>query len=798
MATPTPIAKVSIGKSGYGAAHMSYITRLSALDPERSERASGREQQPDQPSLLATDGRGQAEPTVRETLAETLDERTLDKGKEHGAADLQAADPIWTWNAPSFLTGEEYGTRRDLRSNAASRGGGGVAVSDVRDKLTLNEKVQNVKDYFGSLEDYERRKGGRTHYRIILSFDVPATNQQIRDLTNRFLERAFPKSIAFGAIHRDTEHPHVHLYLNSRQYDGRRIQLKNNDFKTIDEKWATIYAGFAGDRSVYLEYLRKKEETRAWKIAAAEAYRKGEPIPPKPERDNDRRERLAEQRLSAERSQARAEGLQPGARPQAVAISRPASEKETSRLLAKEEVAREMLAHLIRTDAPDKEIKWAARSAQEFSAVLDKTRESRKEMGRERMPLVVYTTEEWKQIKECGRSVDTVVKDEHAAARLQSQRVIAGAELKDAQGKAEAFQASRHFWKFDVEGWDTRLSLKEVEQAIKTKSEERLRLYNFIRPGRRETIRGQIEYLNDVKKEIQKELAGRELAIGRNLGAAQLRYQTAAKQVENSEQARSAQGKEMPPPEYRKEELAKMGTIASRNRDAQLLGYVYDQVRDKLLENPSQEALSRAKGRSVMARMDMFKQAERFRAAAQFADFRQLPRKDEQRLDNTKSIREVSPKNALETIIRHFTDTPEQKTEAKELTDIAGHELRRAEELSIKAKDYSVAVDRILDDYCRSAGASPRQIAPMLNVEEIGQVREFSDKLSIFSSVKKEFTEAARLAELALQRTEATQLARESVDALTHDLSVRSTQQSPTQAPQSIERSDPDSSSRGR
>jgi hypothetical protein len=797
MATPTPIAKVSIGKSGYGAAHASYITRLSALDPERSEGANGREKEPDQPSLLTTDERGKTEPSVRETLAETLNERALDEEKEHGGGDMHRADPIWTWNAPWFLTGEEYGTSQDLRSNAASRAGD-VAVPGVRDKLTLNEKVQNVKEYFGSLEDYERRKGGRTHYRIILSFDVPATNQQIRDLTNKFLEAAFPKSIAFGAIHRDTEHPHVHLYLNSRQYDGKRIQLKNNEFKTIDEKWATIYAGFAGDRSVYLEYMRKKEETRAWKIAAAEAYRKGEAIRPKPERDNDRREKLAEQRLSAERSQARDEGLQPGARPQALAISRPASEKETSRLLAKEEVAREQLAHLIRTDAPDKEIKWAARSAQEFSAVLDKTRESRKEMGRERMPQVVYTTGEWKQIKECGRSLELPVRDDHAAARLQSQRVIAGAELKDAQGKAEAFQASRHFWKFDVEGWDTRLSLKEVEQAIKTKSEERLKLYNFLRPGRRETIRGQIEYLNDVKKEIQKELAGKELAIDKNLGAAQLRYETAASQVENSEQARSAQGKQMPPPEYRREELAKMGAIAGRNRDAQLLGYVYDQVRDKLLDNPSQEALSRAKGRSIMARMDMFKQAERFRAAAQFADFRQLPRKDEHGADHSKSLREVFPKNALETIIRHFTDTPEQKRESRELTNIAGQQLKRAEDLSIKTRDYSAGVDRILDDYCRSARVSPRQVAPMLNADEIGELREFSDRLSFFSSIRKEFMDAASVAELGLQQREAARAAKEPAQNHTYDLSGRPQEQSPSHATPSTERSDRDSSSRGR
>ena len=340
--------------------------------------------------------------------------------------------------------------------------------SNASEKLTLKEKTENLRLYFGSLEDYERRKGGRTHYRIILSFDVPATNQQIRDLTNNFLEQAFPKAIAFGAIHRDTDHPHVHLYLNSRQTDGRRIQLKNNEFKTIDEKWSKIYTDFAGDKSAHVEYLRKKEETKQWKIAAAEAYRKGEPIPPKPERDNDRRERLAEQRLSAQRSDARDRGKQLESRPQAEPVIRPASEKETSRLLAKIEVAREQLAHLIRTDAPEAD----QISGEDCSRLRHGPRQDRcrgKEIGREKLPQVVYTTEEWKQLKEYRASTDIPVKEDRAAARLQANCVLAGAEMKDAQAKAEAFQVSRHFWKFDVEGWEKGLSLKEVEQAIKAR-----------------------------------------------------------------------------------------------------------------------------------------------------------------------------------------------------------------------------------------------------------------------------------------------------------------------------------------
>src|SRR4029077_7528554 len=120
--------------------------------------------------------------------------------------------------------------------------------------------------------------------------------------------------------------------------------------------------------------------------------------------------RLAEQRLSAQRSQARDGGKQLSDRPEAQPVMRPGSEKETSRLLAKAEVAREELAHLIRSEAAATRVKWAARTAHEFAVALEKTLAARREMGKENLPQVVYTTEEWKQLKEYAKTRDLAVK----------------------------------------------------------------------------------------------------------------------------------------------------------------------------------------------------------------------------------------------------------------------------------------------------------------------------------------------------------------------------------------------------
>lgn len=783
-------AKFRVGTPGSGAAHASYITRASALEPNYDkDHGSQLDLNLDDVSVAAA-------------LDDHLNDRALDQTE-----DTNEADPVWTWNAPSHLTGDDHGIQQGNTGHPIYN----IAAHDTpsKSKMTasstsrsraerLRDKVTNLRTYFGYKEQFEKAKGGRTHYRVILSFDVPATNEQIRGLTNQFLKDTFPKAIGFAAIHRDTDHPHAHVYLHARQIDGRKIYLSRDAYRTIDENWAKIYSQFAGDRSIYVQHLRKKEETQQWKIAAAEAYRRGEPIPPKPERDNDRRERLAEQRLSAQRSEARDRGMQLESRPKAEPVSRPASEKETSRLLAKADIAKEQLAHHIRTDAPDAQIKSAARIAHEFTAALNKTLAARNEMGRERPPQLVYTTEEWKQLKEYRTSRELPVRDDSVAGRLQAGRVLAGAELKDAQGKAEAFQASRHFWKFEVEGWDRRLSLKEVEQAIKTKAAERFKLYNFLRPSKREMIQGQIDYLQDVKKDIQTQLAAKELAINRSLGASEVRYQIASNQVEQAEKTRAAEGKGMPSPIHQKDELAKMDDIANRNTDAPLLRYVYEQVKDKLLANPSPEALSKVKGCSVMAKLDMIKEMGRLDAARRFGEFRQLPLKDDRGRDYTKSVREVSPRNALETVIRHFTDSAGQKREQKELSDALRQQLTRAEDQYIKARDFSAVVDRIHGDHCRAAGVSPRQVTPSLDSQQIAELREFAEKLPCLNTTRMEFSDAARQAERTLQEREATWSGRQSEPVPTHDRATHLRDTSPNTPQPNTERVDRDTYSRGR
>jgi len=473
---------------------------------------------------------------------------------------------------------------------------------------------------------------------------------------------------------------------------------------------------------------------------------------------------------------------------------RPGSEKETSRLLAKAEVAREELAHLIRTEAPATQVKWAARTAHEFAVALEKTLAARKEMGKEKAPHVVYTTGEWKQLKEYAKTRDMAVKDDRAAARLQSTRVFAGAEQKDAQAKVDAFQTRRHFWKFHVEGFG-KVSLREIEQKIKTETEDKFKLYNFLRPSKREAIQLRIEFLQETKRDIQKEIASAERPARNNLASSQLKYETASKLVEYAEKARAQQGSEMPLPVFERSELAKMSEIANRNKDAKLLEFVYHEVKDSLLANPTPSTLSEVKGKALTARMDMLKAADRLKATIEYGDYRQLPVTDAQGLTYTTSVREIEPKGALETLIRHFTDSPEKKRERHAVADARAEQLRMAHMQSRDARDYSVIRDRIAQDFYHAAGVREKAVAPTLGHEQIAELNKYADSLPFFSTDRKEFREATKMAGENLLRIETLEAARkESAPLRGHDFSVRGIEQSrPDTSATKTERSDRDS-----
>src|SRR5262249_21790768 len=121
--------------------------------------------------------------------------------------------------------------------------------------------------------------------------------------------------------------------------------------------------------------------------------------------------------------------------------------------------------------------------------------------------------------------------DEHVTGRLVAQQNIAAAELMDSQRKAEAFEARLHLWKVELEGQDSKLSLRDIEKAIDQKKAERLKLFNFMKPSKSEAIESHNDHLGSTKKEVQEKLSARAEMIDGDVKTAALWRETASKQL---------------------------------------------------------------------------------------------------------------------------------------------------------------------------------------------------------------------------------------------------------------------------
>jgi hypothetical protein len=212
------------------------------------------------------------------------------------------------------------------RGAATGRDRDAVLTRNYPDEVREAEEYRDLRDqleeYCAQQEAHElsrpRRGGGetRTHYRGMLSFEGKVETGQARGLAEEYLEREFPEARAIAAVHQDTEHTHVHLHVQARDVDDRKLHFDRGAYGRLDEAWAELYAREFG-REKLDEHLAKKAETREWKRDYAQARANGHEPPAAPDRaayrakpgELDGRE---ERGYGAE--QARAGGDQRGAR----------------------------------------------------------------------------------------------------------------------------------------------------------------------------------------------------------------------------------------------------------------------------------------------------------------------------------------------------------------------------------------------------------------------------------------------------------------------------------------------------
>ncbi|NBB87153.1 MAG: hypothetical protein GVY12_13175 [Bacteroidetes bacterium] len=123
----------------------------------------------------------------------------------------------------------------------------------------------------------------RTFYRVVLSYKESLSTTKVLDDAARWLSGAFPEARALGAVHKNTERPHIHLFLSARQVTGKKIHYHRREFEQLLRSWSAVYEarldrrmrrGFAPIRGTPLS--KKLDETRALRQALRESYERGE------------------------------------------------------------------------------------------------------------------------------------------------------------------------------------------------------------------------------------------------------------------------------------------------------------------------------------------------------------------------------------------------------------------------------------------------------------------------------------------------------------------------------------------
>jgi len=85
-------------------------------------------------------------------------------------------------------------------------------------------------------------RGNRRDYRVILSFEKEVSSDKALAMAKEFLDKShFRNNPALLAVHRNTEHIHVHILMAARKLDGLKLDMNRSMYESFDKLCAKIY-----------------------------------------------------------------------------------------------------------------------------------------------------------------------------------------------------------------------------------------------------------------------------------------------------------------------------------------------------------------------------------------------------------------------------------------------------------------------------------------------------------------------------------------------------------------------------
>jgi hypothetical protein len=78
----------------------------------------------------------------------------------------------------------------------------------------------------------------RNHQRMELSFISETNPQRALEIAESFVKRKFPEARAILAAHTNTKNLHVHVWLDNRTINNKKVHLSNSQYKNLGDHWA--------------------------------------------------------------------------------------------------------------------------------------------------------------------------------------------------------------------------------------------------------------------------------------------------------------------------------------------------------------------------------------------------------------------------------------------------------------------------------------------------------------------------------------------------------------------------------
>jgi hypothetical protein len=105
------------------------------------------------------------------------------------------------------------------------------------DSKTAALSYAERREWEESLKPARRGTEPRNHTRLQLSFASETNPDRAMHAARIFFKRTFPEARAILAAHTDTANLHVHVWIDSRTTDGKKLHLSRSTYKNLRSNW---------------------------------------------------------------------------------------------------------------------------------------------------------------------------------------------------------------------------------------------------------------------------------------------------------------------------------------------------------------------------------------------------------------------------------------------------------------------------------------------------------------------------------------------------------------------------------